>query len=560
MASTTSIVAQIKGDASNFDKSMDSATARAKNFGRDLNSIEGSGFGSNFGRGLSNRFTEMHSKIGLIKEALQMVKLPVTLAAAEDDLADRLEAVMGSADAATERMGMWRKAASLPGIDFTTITEADSRLQAMGYSAEKSKELLLELGNVVAKGYDAEALGTVAAALGKMTDKGEVSVKSLVALGQEMPILAKVLREQFGFDTAKEIEALDLTTQELMDNLVEGLKRLPTQAKDGFDVMDNEAEKFQFFLAGIGNKLADLNLMGDTAGTSMRGLFDAFSGDNMVGAMDAFAKLKDVAGQAWKGMSMEGLKEKWEELKQTMDTMTGGDQVTRTQATESDADRQARQDAFKKRAEDNAKAKAEEEKQKKLEATAPDRERERAEHRIQQLRNVGLEKQAAAEERALKTEREKQRLIQMGFTAEEAAKMAQSKTDSEDPNKKRGHIKRLTPEENELLGQQRMSAQDRAKAARGEHAIGTLGVTQSFGRSTEMKPSGMDYFEEARQNRIRNQPPKRPAANAPGSKLESQVLAAGGTSADAKAMLNKLDQLILTVKAYGRDPSAPTRR
>ena len=624
MAATSSIVAQIKGDASNFDKSLVQATMRAKQFGKDLSGIEGGSSFGKMGAGISTRFGEANALIQLIKEGWRDVRAVVAAGSVEDDLQDKLEAVMGSAEAATERMTMWRKAASLPGVKFNVVVEADARLQALGYTAEKAKETILELANTVSKGYNPETLGSIVAMLGKIKDKGELSVKAIVGLSEEMPILAKVLRDEFGTQNAADIEDLDLTAQDFLDHLVSGLKRVSTQAKGGYDVFENIDEKFNFFIASIGAQIAHVAEMGDAGATAIRGLFDALLENDLGRVTATFERFKNVAGDAVKvsAFTPQGL---LDAFRNTLDIQTGGDEVTRKAQSESPEERQKRLlemeerrlevaqkklDLAKQETEvetllNTARAKGDDEGADKLELklallrevpklmekthasaeqakeivtseveaqqvlnslrkdleNTPARARETAEFRIQQLRDIGLKKQADAEARSLKTEDEKQRLMKLGFSAADAARIAEARAASGDPTKTRGHLKRLTPEEAALQHAESMSPADRAKAARSGSSVGTLGVSASgrdYARINRGDPA--DYFSEIRDREKELQGRGRGSLTQKVRPLEAQALAAGFNPADVKILINKMDILIGVTKQGGRNPSEPIRR
>jgi tape measure domain-containing protein len=97
------------------------------------------------------------------------------------------------------------------------------------------------MGNAIeTSGGDAADLTAVAAALAKIQDKGELSAKALHAMGESMPFLRTIFKDIFGAETAADIEKLGLSSEELFEGIMRGLKRVQTNKGGVLDAASPE--------------------------------------------------------------------------------------------------------------------------------------------------------------------------------------------------------------------------------------------------------------------------------------------------------------------------------
>lgn len=146
-----------------------------------------------------------------------------------DDMVDKMTAVTGSAEEARSQVMFLKQVGFQQDLELKPLVLAHERLMTLGYDAQRSLQFVRELANALEfSGGEPEELLRVVESLDKMGQKADVSVKALTAMGERMPLLRKILAEEFGGGTAAELAALGMSAEELFAGIERGLKRLPT--------------------------------------------------------------------------------------------------------------------------------------------------------------------------------------------------------------------------------------------------------------------------------------------------------------------------------------------
>ena len=252
MKKTASIGAQLTLDKRGFSTALAGAVNEARSGVKQLGAI-GSGGGSAFS-GLRSGIERVGKAYGglraLIGDVNDIVSAPVEANAWYADLSDNLTAIEGSAASATESLGFLRAVAEQQGITLDPLVRTQALLVSLGYSAAESRDMIRELANAAElSGLGPEAIEGVAAALGKVTDKGEASAKTLMQLGGTMPLLRQIMDMQFGARTAADLDKLDLSGRQLFDGLLAGLKRQETGLASVSEQYLNKAEMAKLAMA-----------------------------------------------------------------------------------------------------------------------------------------------------------------------------------------------------------------------------------------------------------------------------------------------------------------------
>lgn len=248
MASTrkASIAAELRADRAKFKQDLDAAKRDVKAFGDDArkaggNFAPGAGSWAGFKQGLGSVIGKYQHLRGVVTDVAGLAIRAAGAPAQYADMSDALTAVTGSAEEAKQALDFLAGVSNEQKLEFEPLVEAYEHMRALGYSASQTRDFIREMGNAIeASGGDATDLTAVAGALAKIKDKGELSAKALAGMGETMPFLRKIMKEQFGSETAADIEKLGLTAEELFDGLMRGLKRIETSQGGALDAMSPE--------------------------------------------------------------------------------------------------------------------------------------------------------------------------------------------------------------------------------------------------------------------------------------------------------------------------------
>lgn len=248
MASTrkASIGAELRADRAKFKQDLAGAKNDVKAFAEDARKAGGSfspGAGSfaGFKQGLNSvvgkyqHLRQIVTDVGAV--AVRTAGAPAQYA----DMTDALTAITGSAEEAKQALDFLAGVANEQKLEFEPLVEAYEHMRALGYSAEQTRDFVREMSNAIeTSGGDAADLTAVAGALAKIKDKGELSAKALHGMSEQMPFLRTIMKQQFGSETAADIEKLGLSSEELFDGIMRGLRRIETNKGGVLDATSPE--------------------------------------------------------------------------------------------------------------------------------------------------------------------------------------------------------------------------------------------------------------------------------------------------------------------------------
>lgn len=173
-----------------------------------------------------------------------------------DSLKRGLTAITGSADEAGVQLQRLTQIAKLPGIGFQEAIQGSIRLQAVGFSAEKAEKALREFSNAVAlTGGGRDELNRITVQLGQLSAKGKVLSQDLKPIIEAGPAVGRALKQAFGTVNAEDIQALGLTSEQFLDQLVSQLSQLPRAAAGAKNTFDNFADAVFRASAAIGDAI-----------------------------------------------------------------------------------------------------------------------------------------------------------------------------------------------------------------------------------------------------------------------------------------------------------------
>ena len=134
--------------------------------------------------------------IGLTAPLLGFGAMAIQAAGQAEAMRKALETTMEASGRsiadATNELKLLREAAKAPGLDFEQAVKGSVRLQNVGFSAEKARDILIQLANAVAmSGGSAQELDGVTKQFGQMIAKGRVMQEDLTIIQENMPAVSK---------------------------------------------------------------------------------------------------------------------------------------------------------------------------------------------------------------------------------------------------------------------------------------------------------------------------------------------------------------------------------
>lgn len=237
-----SIAAQLTADRSKWTSDLSKAAAEGRKFVSDMGSLRGQpGFFTSMGAGLGKVIGKYQHLRAAVTDVSALAVRAAGAPAMYHDMTDALTAVTGSAEEAKSALDFLAGVAEEQKLEFEPLVEAYENMRSLGYSAEQTRDMIREMGNAVeASGKGAEELTGVVGALSKITDKGDVAAKQLMKMGEALPFLRAIFKDQFGSETAADIDKLNLSSKELFEGILRGLKKIETQKGSVLDAASPE--------------------------------------------------------------------------------------------------------------------------------------------------------------------------------------------------------------------------------------------------------------------------------------------------------------------------------
>lgn len=236
------LVVKISGDISSLDQATRKAVERVKTLGSNLQSV-----GSSLALGVSAPLAGIAGVALKAAGDLEALKLG-------------LISVAGGAKQAEVQFAQLREVAKLPGLGLKEAVQGSINLQALGFSAQKSQNLLLQFGNALATvGRGREDLNEVIRQLGQLGARGAVTADNLKPIIERVPQVASIIREKFGGDAlgapAETFKKLGISSQQFIAILEEELGKLPRVAGGVNNTFENLRDTITIAFARAGEAL-----------------------------------------------------------------------------------------------------------------------------------------------------------------------------------------------------------------------------------------------------------------------------------------------------------------
>lgn len=242
------IIQQFKDQERAQEQARKSVLTLEQSLGRVGGSLRNLGLGLvSLGASLSVALTAPLTALGVLS-----ARNAVTL----DSLNRGLTAIVGSADEAGRQLSRLTNIAKLPGIGFQEAIQGSIRLQAVGFSAGVAERALIQFSNAVAlTGGGREELARITVQLGQLSAKGKVLAQDLKPIIEAGPAVGRALLQAFGTVNSEDIQALGLSSQEFIDQLLNQLEKLPRAAAGLRNTFDNFSDAVFRASAAIGGAI-----------------------------------------------------------------------------------------------------------------------------------------------------------------------------------------------------------------------------------------------------------------------------------------------------------------
>lgn len=260
----------------------------SKQFERSLASFEKKVQGAAIRMGDAGEKMSLAFTVPLVGIGVAAIKTAGEFEALRLGMNATLESVGRGAQEATAEISELQKVALGPGISFEQAVKGSVRLQGVGISAEKARLIIQELGNQIASsGGSAEQLDAVTKQFTQIIGKGRILQEDLTIILENMPSLARALKDEFGTTSAEALRDLGVSAEDFIDRLTNRMATLPRAAGGISNSIVNATVAIRSAFAKVGETIDKV--------FNVSGALDAFSAW-VVDLADRFASL-DVGTQ-----------------------------------------------------------------------------------------------------------------------------------------------------------------------------------------------------------------------------------------------------------------------
>jgi len=195
-----------------------------------------------------------------------------------------------SASDATKEVEALRQAAMAPGLDFEQAVRGSVRLQNVGFSAEQSRETLVQLANAIAlTGGTAQELDGVTRQFAQIVSKGRILQEDITILSENMPKISSLMKDAFGTANVERLREMGVTGEEFVQKITAAAAVLPRVEGGIKNALVNAAAEARNSLATLGETIVNT--------FDVKGKLDTFT-KALQSAVSWFASLSDATKSA----------------------------------------------------------------------------------------------------------------------------------------------------------------------------------------------------------------------------------------------------------------------
>lgn len=193
------------------------------------------------------------------------------------------EATFKEAGSMTDALSKVQEVAKLPGLGLKEAIQGATNLQAVGFAAEQSRDILKGFGNALATvGKGKSELDGVITALSQMAAKGKISAEEINQIAERVPQIRKVMKDAFGTADTEVLQKMGISVDQFVAKVTTELGKLPKVTGGINNAFENMGDAGFLALSKIGD---GLNKSFDIEGKM------AAIGDALSAVADRFGKL-----------------------------------------------------------------------------------------------------------------------------------------------------------------------------------------------------------------------------------------------------------------------------
>lgn len=167
-----------------------------------------------------------------------------------------LEAVAGSASYANKQFDDLKEVAKLPGLGLQEAVKGSINLQAIGLTADKSKEILLQFGNAIASvGKGRVEFDRAIYGITQLANTEFPLGEDLNIVADALPQVRTLLKDTFGKTRSDDLAKMGVTSKMVLDTILKGLTDLPRVNGGIKNAFENLGDSIQQNLARIGERI-----------------------------------------------------------------------------------------------------------------------------------------------------------------------------------------------------------------------------------------------------------------------------------------------------------------
>ena len=172
-----------------------------------------------------------------------------------------MEAILGSASAASRHIEELRTLALSPGLDFNTATQGFRRLVAAGIDTNTATAAVRELGNALALvGGTSDDLAGVSLALQQIASKTKVSAEEINQIAERIPSIRRLMVQAFGTADTEKLQKQGILPKDFIKAIVREAETLPRAASGIANEVKNARDQIYQVLQEVGSDIASVLL------------------------------------------------------------------------------------------------------------------------------------------------------------------------------------------------------------------------------------------------------------------------------------------------------------
>ena len=167
-----------------------------------------------------------------------------------------LEAVAGSTSLASKQFNELKEVAKLPGLGLQEAVKGSINLQAIGLTADKSKEILLQFGNAIASvGKGRVEFDRAIYGITQLANTEFPLGEDLNIVADALPQVRTLLKDTFGKTRSDDLAKMGVTSKMVLDTILKGLTDLPRVNGGIKNAFENLGDSVQQNLSRIGERI-----------------------------------------------------------------------------------------------------------------------------------------------------------------------------------------------------------------------------------------------------------------------------------------------------------------